>query len=304
MEATATAAPASGQATSGQEGKPATTETTKAVPNLPNQAQAEGNTVKEAVAEAKRKMKIDDAEVDEDEVVNTYKKRKEHQQAANKKLQEALKLQREAKQFIESMKDKRALREALVKLGHDPRKLAEETLSEVLEEEMLDPKEREYRQTKAENERYKRELEERQAREAKEKKDSLKAHFAKQYTEQFTGALEKSGLPKTKDMVASMAKYIARSAKIGFEMTADEAATLVKQDLENSQKSILSASSAEMIAKVLGEDGLKKIREYEAAKLKDPSAKLVTPEDQNEVTRRTDSGRRLTAQEWREYNRR
>src|SRR5690242_14369187 len=62
--------------------------------------------VKEAAAEAKRRLKIDDQEVDEDEVIKVYKDRKGHQRVANKELQEGLKAKKQAEEFISMMKDK------------------------------------------------------------------------------------------------------------------------------------------------------------------------------------------------------
>lgn len=64
-------------------------------PGATPQDPAQGSAIKAAAAEAKRKLKIDDQEIDEDEVLKVYKERKGHQSAANKALQEGLKAKRQ-----------------------------------------------------------------------------------------------------------------------------------------------------------------------------------------------------------------
>lgn len=262
------------------------------------------NAIKEAAAEAKRRLKIDDQEIDEDEVIKVYRERKGHQKAANKELQEGKTLRKQAEEFISMMKDPNAFYEAAKKLGHDPRKIAEQYLAAQLEDELLDPREKDLRQTKAELKRYK-ELEEAQKKEVETRRDAeLKAKFAEDYTKQFTEALQESKLPPTKAMVAEMAKYIHRAAKMNFQMTAKEAAQLVREDVEKAHRNLYGEADAETLVKLLGEAGVQKLRGYDVAKLKDPAANLRTPEEQAEARQRTrNTGKRMTPQEWRDFNR-
>lgn len=258
---------------------------------------------KSAAEAAMRKMKIDDQEIDEAEVVKVYKERTGHQREANKRFQEGQKAKKQAEEFIQQMKDEGRLFEVLQKLGHNPRTLAEKYLAAALEEEMLDPKEKEVRQYKSKLEQY--EAKEKADREAKEKadQDALKKKLAEDYSNEFVEALKSTGLPATKPMVAEIAKYIARSAKIKFPMTAIEAAKLVQQDLESFDKHRLHAADGERLAKMLGEEGLKKVREYDTGRLKDPKSQLKTPEVQGD--RRSEPQRRnpMTPEQWREFNR-
>ncbi len=268
---------------------------------------ASENSVK-AAAEAKRKLKIDDQEIDEDEVIKTYKERKGHQRAANKELQEGKAAKKQAEEFIAMMKDQGQLINVLEKIGYkkeDLRKLSETYLAGMLEEELLDPREKELRDTKNKLKTYE-ELEKQQRLEAKKRHDlEMKKKFADDYSVQFVEALKKTGLPPTKPMVAEMAKYIHRAAKIGFEMKPDEAAQLVREDEETRFRHRFDESDAESLVKLLGESGLKKIREYDTSRLKDPNAQLKTPIDQKEIVRKPAAQNRnpMTPAEWREYNR-
>lgn len=262
----------------------------------------QSNPIKEAAAEAirKHKLKVDgqEIEVDEDELKRGYS----HQRAANKILQEGKTLRKQSEEFLGMMKDKGKLFEVIQKLGHDPRKLAEEFLAAQLEEEMLDPRERELKVTKSQLKRY--EEMERAQKEAVERQrdEQLRSKFAADYTKQFTEALTASNLPPTKPMVAEMAKYISRAAKLNFQMTAAEAAQLVKEDIQMAHQRLYGESDAETLVKLLGEQGLQKIRQIDIARLKDPAANLKTPpQGEPRERKRSSSGERMTPQQWRAF---
>lgn len=260
--------------------------------------------VKEAAQEAirKYKLKVDgqEVEVDEEELKRGYT----HQRAANKKLQEGLAARKQAEEFISMMRDPQKFYETAAKLGHDPRKLAEEYLVRQLEDEMLDPRDKELKEAKSklkqieEMEKMQKEAVENQRNEA------LKAKYAKDYSDQFVSALQETGLPATKPMVAEMAKYIHRSAKLGFKMNANEAAQLVKEDLQMSYQKLVGDTDGEMLLKLLGDDVANKIRKYDTSKLKNPENHLKTPQERHERKEKTrNTGKRMTPAEWRKFNR-
>ncbi len=87
-------------------------------------------------------------------------------------------------------------------------------------------------------------------------------------------------------------------------MTAVEAAKLVQQDVEMRNQHLFKNLSPDQIIKIVGEDGLKKLREFDTSRLKDPSSGLKTPDEQGEITRKRDpSVKRMTPAEWRAFNR-
>lgn len=259
--------------------------------------------VKEAVAEAIRRHKVkvdgEELEVDEEELKRGYS----HQKAANKILQEGKMARKQAEEFISMMKDPNKFYETAQKLGHDPRKLAEEYLARQLEDEMMDPRDKELRDAKARLKQI--EDLDRQQKEALERQrsEALKAKYAKDYTEQFTKALQDSQLPPTKAMVAEMAKYIHRSAKIGFQMTAMEAAQLVKEDLHLILKRVTGEADGDTLVRLLGDELANKVRKYDTDKLKNPEQNLRTPEIQGEIRDRKVPNKRMSPREWRDFNR-
>ena len=264
----------------------------------------QSNDITEASKEATRKYKVkvdgQELEVDETELLKGYS----HQRAANKILQEGKAARKQAEEFISMMKDPDKFFEVARKLGHDPRELSERQLVSALQAEMMDPRDRELME--ARNKLKAIEDMERMQKEAVEKQrnEALKAKYAKDYSDQFVSALQETGLPPTKPMVAEMAKYIARSAEIGFKMTASEAAQLVKDDIQQAHRRLIGDSDGETLMKLLGDDVANKIRQYDVAKLKSPESYLKTPDTQYKSNKpKQPANKRMTPQEWRNFNR-
>lgn len=263
--------------------------------------------LKEAAKEAteavrKYKVKVDgeELEVDESELLRGYS----HQKAANKILQQGVQARKQAEEFIAMMKDPAKFYETAAKLGHDPRHLAEEYLARQLEDELMDPRDKELKDAKQKLKQIE-ELEraQKEALEAK-RNEVLKQKYAQDYSNQFVEALQSSGLPPTKPMVAEMAKYVSRAAKIGFKMTAQEAAQLVYEDVQTAHQKLIGDSDGETLMKLLGEQTANKIRKFDTQRLGNPEKNLRTPTDQPEARKRTSTGKRMSAKEWREFNRR
>ncbi len=261
------------------------------------------DTVKDAAQEAMRKYKVkvdgQELEVDENELLRGYS----HQRAANKILQEGKLARKQAEEFIAMMRDPDKVDEVLKKLGHEPRTLYEKKLVAQLEDEMMDPRDKELKLTKAKL----KQIEDMEAQQKAQLEDQrvqvLKDKFAKDYTEQFTQALTETNIPATKGTVAEMAKYIARSAQIGFKMTAQEAAQLVREDIILAQQRLIGDSDGETLIKLLGEDVANKVRKWDTSRLKNPEPARTTPLEQGPPRERKTPHKRMSPSEWREFNR-
>lgn len=261
--------------------------------------------VKDAAKEAIRRHKVkvdgEEIEIDEEELKRGYS----HQRAASKALNEGKALRKQAEQVVAMLKDPDKFFELAEKMGHDTRTLAEKRLAKALEEELLDPKEKELRATKARLTEYERAEEERKERVKTEHMQALEKKIASEYETQFLSALKEESLPATKPMIAEMAKYIGRAASLGFKMTVNEAALLVKEDLKVHQGKIFRDADAETILGVLGEDLANKIRAYDVAKLKSPDQFLKTPEKTSSSPKKKKtedkSKRGMSAADWAKF---
>jgi hypothetical protein len=278
------------------------TPTEGAIANAPD---IEGMTKAEAREEIRKfkvKVKGQEVEVDENELKRGYS----HQQAANKEMQEAKRMKSEAQSIIDMLKDEGKLMEAVRQLGHDPRGLSEKYLASIIEEELLDPKEREFRQTKEKLKQY--EEGEKRQKEAEQQRihKEMERKFSEDYTKQFTDVLDKADLPVTKETIGKMAFYIKKAAEIDkYAMTAEEAAILVRDDFQKTYRSVVASADGEKLLKLLGEDVAAKIRKYDTSKVKDPNQFLKTPENQQLHDRKPRaSNKPMTQKEWRDFNRR
>lgn len=298
----------------GQPAPDATEKTPSAIPGAPG-AQAGGaggDPIKAAANAAARKLKIasedgQEVEVDEAEVIKVYRDRKGHQKAANQKLQEGLKYRKQSEDFVNAMKNPETLVDTLYKMGYTQaqvRQLSEKYLAQVLEDEMMDPKDKELKTTKQRLQEFEKKEQNRKDAEEKQHHEALKKKYAEDYSKEFIAALQTTKLPPTKGNVGKMAGYIAHAAKIKMPMTANEAAKLVQQDIIQENRHLFKDMTSEQIIDVVGEDGLKKIREFDISRIKDPSANLKTPEEQRDFApRKKEPVKRMSPAEWRAFNR-
>lgn len=278
----------------------------QANPTIPGDPQT--GDVKAAAQEAIRKLKYKqqdgtDAEVDESEALKVYMERKQHQSVASKALNEGKALRKQAEEFVQMLKDEGKLKDVLKKLGHDPRKLSEKILAEHLEEELMDPRDRELKETKTKL-RQMEDFEKQQEEAVKAKRlEEMKSRFMKEYETDFVAALQETKLPPTKPMVAEMAKYISRAAKLGFKMTPKEAAQLVKEDITQLTQRVIGDSDGEVLLNLLGGDAVaNKIRKWDTSKLRNPTAELTTPAQQGE-TRQKPERKKMSVRDWQLYKR-
>lgn len=268
--------------------------------------QSNQDMLKEAAAEAKRKLKFKDGdkeiEVDEDEVINTYKSRKEHQRAANRELQEGKAARKQAEEFLNLMKDPDKFWEIAEKMGHKNRELAEKLLVKQLEDEMMDPRDKELRD--ARNKLKVIEDMEKKQKEAVEaqRMEEMKQKYVKDFETQFVDALKTTDLPPTKPMIAEMAKKISQAAKIGYKLTPKEAATLVKEDVTRAQMSLIGNVDGETLLKLFGDDVAKKILQARGAKVKQTGFNPVQDQGERREVQSQKSSR-MSPEEWQRFKR-
>lgn len=269
--------------------------------------QSNQDAIKEAVAEAKRKLKFKDGdqevEVDEDEVLKVYKSRKDHQREANKRLQEGQAARKQAEEFLTLMKDPEKFWEIAEKMGHKSRELAEKLMVKQLEDELMDPREKELRDARAKLKQIEdMEKKQKEAIEAK-RMEEMKQKYVKDYETQFIDALKTTDLPPTKPMIAEMAKKISQAAKIGYKLTPKEAATLVKEDVQRAQLNLIGNADGETLLKLFGDDVAKKILQARGAKVKQAGFNNTPEQGQRREIEAAGKSGRMTPEEWARFKR-
>jgi glutamine synthetase len=207
--------------------------------------------VKDAIANATRKFKVkvdgEELEIDEAQLLSDYQTNR----AAQQRFQAAAKLHKQAEEVIQLLKTnpRAALRHPAIQANE--RALAEAIFAEELENDLLDPKDREIRQLK-------KQWAEREAQEQRAKQDAqqqamvaAEQQYVESYQKDISSALTTAGLPITNATVRSMTGYLQNALEAGYDMQPAQVVT-VKQDTKSS-KELFSASDAQTIALLLGE---------------------------------------------------
>lgn len=214
----------------------------------------------------KYKVKVDgeELEVDESELLTGYQTRK----AADKKFREAAQYRKQAEEFISMLKADPVKVLSHPSIGHDMRKLAEEYLVSQLQEEALSPEQRELKEAKRKLQEYEEQEKRKKQEEEQTQLEKLQSHYAEEYTNKITQALEASTLPKTPMTIKRMAYYLHRGLEMGIPVDVKDAAELVKQDYIEEQKNLFGALDEDTLVTLLDKGVLDKIRKAELKKAK------------------------------------
>jgi hypothetical protein len=223
-------------------------------------------------------VKVDgeEIEVSEDEILRDYQLRT----ASDRRFNEAASMRQQAEELIKLLKTnpRGALEHPAV--GVNLKDLAEEILSEHLEEELLDPQEKEIKKLQRQLKQIETDKKLAQETEASKEREALEIKYAEEYEKQISDALETGGLPKTNRTVDRMVYYMREAINKGYELKASDVVSLVREDYITDIKDLLGASDAKVIADMLGEGGLKKIRKYDVDRVKNPKGATPTASEQ------------------------
>lgn len=192
-------------------------------------------------------------EIDED----TLKKGYSHSAAANKRMQDAAMLRKEAEEVLRIFKSNP--KEAFSKLGLDAKQFAEQLINEELEEALMDPKDRELRKYRTQVEQY--EAQRRAAQEAYEK-EQMESEIARQsdaIQSEIINTLDQSGLPKTERTVGRIVYYMQAALQAGYNVTPKDVIEHVRNDYIHDFKAMLGGLSEQQIEMFLGNDLVRKV---------------------------------------------
>lgn len=230
----------------------------------------------------KYKVKVDnqEREVDETELISNYQLR----QLSDKKRSEAEKTMAEYTKLFHHLKNDPI--KFMKATGIDFDNLATSYLSKKAEEAMLDPKERELQQAKAEAAQYKKWVEEQKSSQEKaQKEQAVSAERSKIHAE-IIEAIESSkdlGLPVDEELVIAIAQKMILQDKKQKPLNAKEALPKAYESQQKYLKAIASKMEGEALMKWLGEDVAMKIRKYDLGQLKAKRALTQSPQGQSAV---------------------
>ena len=183
----------------------------------------------------------------------------------------------------------------LQRAGYDPRKLAEEYLTQAIEEDMLPENEKELRRVRQEKEELERQYKEEMSRREQEQMQVAIQQAQQEISNQIIDALSESSLPKSPDVVKRIANYMLIAEQKGIAVNPKQVIPLVEEDFRNLNASILKSLDPTKRISYIGEDLLKQIRQDDLARLKTNQSQA----SQSAPKPRQSTNKKLTKEEWR-----
>lgn len=193
--------------------------------------------------------------------------------AATEKFQSASQKEKEAQELKKAFESKDPVA-ALKRMGMDSKEIKavlENKLLEMIEEENLDPKDKELRDLK----KRIAEQEEAEKRKKEEEETSTRQkELLKKQQEIETGiveALSEAKLPKSPVILRQVIEQMLGMSKNGVEISPKDAVKLVQKGFEEELTELLPQLGMDFIKKVLGAKGLASLREESVAEVKKSS---------------------------------
>lgn len=251
----------------------------------------------------KFKLVVDGEEIEEEVDWNDkegMKKRLQLAAAAKKRMTEAVEAKRKAFEIVKAFEnDPESM---LARMGPKGREIAEKYLVKQLQDEMLSPEEKELRDLKAYRESKEKEELTKKEQEQLGVQQKREMEYAQQFQTTIITALEKSGLPKTPELVKRMAATMQKNLEYGLELTPEDLVMEVKSDLTKIVKSIIGDSDGDSLIGLLGDDVAKKIRQSDIRKLQEKQSQLFQggKKSATSSSQSQQESRPMTMDEWKE----
>lgn len=248
----------------------------------------------------KLKLKVDGEEIEDEIDFNDeegLKRKLQLSYAAKKRMEEAKAAKSKAFEIIKAFEEDPA--NVFKKLGPKGREAAERFLLEQIQEEMLDPKDKELRDLKKFKEEIEKERETQKEAAKRKELEAQEARYADEFQKTIISALDKSGLPKSPESIKRMAQIMSKNLELGLELTPDELALEVKNDMQGMLKSFIKDATGDQLVAMFGEDIANRIRKFDIQKLQEKQSGVFGQKPKQEAQApRPKSNRPMTMDEW------
>lgn len=196
---------------------------------------------------------------------------------AHKTFEESAAMRKDAQAVLEAVRDPSKVPEVLSTMGVDFRKLAEDYLYEMIQEEALPPEERLRRANESERQKLEQGWRELEAERTAESQALEAQEFQEHAERSFTSALGEVGLPaspRTLGRMAAAHEVVIRAGHEPSEFTTKAIARQIKAEYDQELRELVGGLAPGDLANYLGEAGVKKVREYTLSQV---AGKLPTP---------------------------
>lgn len=176
--------------------------------------------------------------------------------------------------------------------------LGEVAVLEVIEREKLEkenPAELARREEQRKREAAEAELKRREDAEKSAEQERTRQQIRETYNKQFSTALAKHDLPATPYTVMRMAELTQENLRMGLDLTAEEIAPLVKEDLSRETAAMVKGLPLDQAMKLLPKSFLDELRKYDLAQARvSPGTRSAPPAPLGRVPERRSRGQRFT----------
>lgn len=246
----------------------------------------------------KHKIKYNDAdqELSYQELIDRAQKG----MGADSKYQEAAGLRKQATSALEALKSNPT--EAFKLLGMDPRKWAQEYLEQMASDAMLSPEEMADRNERDDLRNKARELDELKKANEEEGNKVVRDRVEKELGDKVIGALEQSGLPKTKEVVKRIAQKMIVWREAGFkQVEPKDVIDDVKKEYMDDLKALLGGAQEDQLEAFLGEESVKKLIKNRNKKIEEKQGKFGKTDKQqpSSSNKKQSKKENQTPTEWR-----
>lgn len=221
--------------------------------------------------------------------------------SARAKWEEAARLRKEAEAREAKLKNKATLREGLKELGYSDeqiRELATEVISHHLNDEMLSPEERAFREREAQLKARERELEEFQAKQKEAQLQQMTQYWSQQYDKQITETLQKHKMPADAYMIKKMAAMMQDAIENKIPASWDDIVTVLKPEVFSHHQHMLSHYEADILTEAVSKEVLKKLRDQDLAKFKSPHKVAPAKIVKQSMSSARESSKKLAKDDW------
>lgn len=188
--------------------------------------------------------------------------------AGDKRFQQYSQLESEVGKFIQRLKDDPEAALSDPSIGVDVKKLAASVVEKEIKKSQLSPAEREKLELQEELKKLK-------DSQKKEKEESEKREFDRTYQAEYARiegdmvkALESNDMPKSSGAIKRMANYMLTAANNGINLTVEEIAPIVKQEMYEEFQALLAAFDEDKAENFIGKDIINKLRKKNISKAK------------------------------------
>jgi hypothetical protein len=188
--------------------------------------------------------------------------------AAEQKFSEAAKMRKQSQMLVRMLKEDPLQVLSNPNLGVDFKRIAQDFLYSEIQKEQMSPEQRELHDLKQKMAKIEEEKKANQKKEEDARFQELVKHHSTQLDKEISAALQTAKLPKSPNTIKRVAYYMMEGLRRGVELKASDVMDIVRNDYVNDFRDMFSLADGETMTKVLGDDVIKKLREYDLNRLR------------------------------------